>query len=79
MDKVRAFRYYSSIPDIKGCEHRYIEETIKQDREKFRPAPIANPFLDDFVTEAMASADGEGGRATATGVIGSMQGILGAL
>ncbi|KAF8259780.1 hypothetical protein EI94DRAFT_1812783 [Lactarius quietus] len=28
---------------------KYIEETIKNDREEFKPVPVVNPFLDNFM------------------------------
>jgi hypothetical protein len=80
MDKVRAIYYFFSIADAKGCEHRYIEETLEQDRARFKPVPTPNPFLADFTTEATGGAGGDDNGAIREALaIGSMQGILGAL
>jgi hypothetical protein len=70
--------YYLSIFD--GYEYRYIDETLEKDRAKFKTAPIVNPFLSDFVTEATdGGPSGNDGALQSAGVIGSMQGILTAL
>ncbi len=72
--------YSLFIADTKGFEYRYIEETIEQDHVKFKPLPIVNPFLTDFVTETMEGAgNNDDGTTRAVGAIGSMQGILVAL
>jgi hypothetical protein len=76
-----SFNIYYFLADIKGYEHRYIEDTLEQDRVRFKPVPNVNPFLTDFMTEA---AEGHGGTdnegdTQAGGAIGSMRGILGAL
>ncbi len=65
---------------MNGYKHRYIEETLKQDRAKFKPVPTVNPFLNDFVAEVTGGGGDDGDGATqAVGAIGSMQGILVAL
>ncbi len=75
---LHSYIYWFSITEIKGYEHRYIEETLTQDRAKFKPVPSVNPFLTDFMTE-VTEGDGNDGDTRAAGAIGSMQGILGAL
>lgn len=80
MDKVCTLHFNISIANINGYEHRYIEETLEQDRAKFKPVPNVNPFLTDFMTEVPGDAGGdENGGTRAVGAIGSMQGILVAL
>jgi hypothetical protein len=61
------------------CKRRYIDKTIKLDRTTFKPVPTVNPFLTDFLAEAMDGAGGDNGDALALGAIGSMQGIVGIL
>lgn len=82
MDKVRAnlFLYLLlSITDTEG-HYRYIDETLEQDRTKFKPIPTVNPFLTDFVADGTEGAGGinDGGVVTLS-TIGSMQGIVGIL
>jgi len=83
MGKVRTLRfnvYYFSITDIKGCKHRYIEETLEEDRTRFKAVPTVNPYLTDFATEATGGVGGDDdGTTQGVGPIGSMQAILGAL
>ena len=74
--------YLFLITDTEGYEYRYIEDTLEQDRAKFKPVPVVNPFLTDFVDETAGGAGGGGNGATqarAVSAIGSMQGILVAL
>lgn len=82
MDKVRPF-IIISIPLSLTQRHkyRYIEETLEQDRAKFKAVAVANPFLTDFVagTSGSAGGDDDGAAARQAGTIGSMHGILGAL
>lgn len=61
--------------------NRYIEQTLEQDRIKFKRAANINLFLTDFAAEA-GGASGNGERLEETlviGAIGSMRGILGTL
>jgi hypothetical protein len=54
------------------CKRRYIDKTIKLDHTTFKPVPTVNPFLTDFLAEAMDGAGGDNGDAPALGVIGSI-------
>lgn len=66
---------------MKYYEHRYIEETLEQDRARFKPVVVVNSFLTDFGADATTgdgdTRDNEGVRTV--GAIGSMHGILGTL
>ena len=61
--------------------NRYIEQTLEQDRIKFKRAANVNPFLTNFTTEAGGvSGNGEGlENPSVVSAIGSMRGILGTL
>ncbi|KAH9009159.1 hypothetical protein EDB84DRAFT_1571438 [Lactarius hengduanensis] len=59
---------------------KYIEETLRRDREKFKPIPILNPFLADFDEVAGGTGDDNGvAQPHTSSTIGSMQGIIGIL
>jgi hypothetical protein len=67
------------MADMKDFKYRYIEETLEQDRVKFKPIPNVNLFLINFMSEATEGAGGDDNRTTRVGIIGFMQGILGTL
>lgn len=73
--------YYFFFANITRHKHRYIEETVEQDRARFKLVPTVNPFLADFNSETPVSVDGRGdnGASRAVSAIGSMHGILGTL
>jgi hypothetical protein len=72
--------YYFFIANITRRKHRYIEETLEQDRARFKLVPTVNPFLADFNSEAPVSADGHNnGALRVVNAIGSTHAILGTL
>jgi hypothetical protein len=60
-------------------EHRFIEETLEQDRARFKTVLNVNPFLTDFMAEETGGTGGDDVGDAVVSAIGSMQGILGAL
>ena len=56
-----------------------IEETLEQDRTKYKAVTTVNPFLSDFMAVGTEGSGDNEVDARVVNTIGSMQGILGIL